>query len=63
MTERSSVETFVKNPFTVSLTLHRVSPLVGTPIIWCKILEKKKSSVNFVDSPFVKGACGALHLE
>jgi hypothetical protein len=29
-----------------------------------EICERKKSSVNFVDSPFVKGAwCGATHLD
>jgi hypothetical protein len=34
--------TSVKKPFTVPLALHRVSPLVGTPIIRCK-----KSPVAF----------------
>jgi hypothetical protein len=54
--------TSVKKPFTVPLALHRVSPLVGTPIIRCKIYETKKSPVAFSflerASLFVKEGCG-----
>jgi hypothetical protein len=59
---KSGLDLHKKTPQSVLCT--DSSPLGGGAEIAVEMTEGKKSSVNFVDSPFVKGAwCGASHLD